>query len=721
MTTTDNAVLNIQTPQPVPVLAMSNSAHNSPQSTHSVSATNTPTASTRKACDSCRLSKARCEPLSATEAATLKYRDDINAICQRCAKTGRRCVFGERSRRKKRRRTESGDEGGEGNADRDKVSRLEQKLSILEARLGTASKLPSEEPQSLRRDSDDPQRATATGFASLLAGSQASRADANLDYGYYTPPTTSSVPVSMPASASSSAPIQTASGSPPTLPPPVGFANPLLFFCPDRRNSRPKPKLQLGPDVLSRNVLNLNTATMLYEHFINNMLPHFPFYTPHESLGQIRHQKPLLFLAILAAAAASTGAIDLHNKLLDDAYATLSRFILHGEKTLELVQAIIITITWYHPPSAIEQSRLWMLTMQASAIAVDLNTGSSTDLDERRALLTCYSCNACISIVLRRPIFLRYGRKIQESIELVENTGLEGDRILCAYVTLVWYMEEAFSACGIIDGDYTAAPNPQAMGYVLDNFWRRVSEYQKKMTKVLNNSPLRASMEVAHQGAILQAFALVFDIPGGNVSAHARLLQAAHETIEIFLSCPVDTLKASPFHVFSRMANACSVLIRLASSLVGERNIAPELRMDGRIPLEHLNDGRLEHLRIPHYLSLLIERLRLLLGPSSSATNSGSRTLVMSLALLEGMRVYYNTHYSPPAPEVAAASILCGTPTPATYPQYQQPLTLADFDVNVSQEDIESFFYGADSVIMLGANGGNGLGWDMGEYAWAGA
>ena len=101
--------------------------------------------STRKACDSCRLSKARCEPLTASEAAA--FGSDVANICQRCAKTGRRCVFGERSRRQKRRRTGSGDDadadadGGE----REKVSRLEKKVSILEARLGTASVTKSED------------------------------------------------------------------------------------------------------------------------------------------------------------------------------------------------------------------------------------------------------------------------------------------------------------------------------------------------------------------------------------------------------------------------------------------------------------------------------------------------------------------------------------------------------------------------------------------------
>ena len=58
-------------------------------------------------------------------------------MCTRCKKTGRKCVFGERSRRRKRAKTDSGDEGagGEGAGERDTVLRLKKKVSIMEARL----------------------------------------------------------------------------------------------------------------------------------------------------------------------------------------------------------------------------------------------------------------------------------------------------------------------------------------------------------------------------------------------------------------------------------------------------------------------------------------------------------------------------------------------------------------------------------------------------------
>jgi hypothetical protein len=104
-----------------------------------------PSPSIRKACDSCRLSKARCEPGPGTDIINQGNLND-NSICQRCAKTGRRCVYGERSRRRKRRKTEFRDdeEIETSCGDGDKVSILEKKVSLLEARLGATSKFEQE-------------------------------------------------------------------------------------------------------------------------------------------------------------------------------------------------------------------------------------------------------------------------------------------------------------------------------------------------------------------------------------------------------------------------------------------------------------------------------------------------------------------------------------------------------------------------------------------------
>jgi len=70
-------------------------------------------------------------------------------------------VFGERSRRKRRRT----DGDGDGGTDRDKVNRLEKKLSMLEARLETTTKLPSE-----REEESDPGTGAAHAFLEITTG-----------------------------------------------------------------------------------------------------------------------------------------------------------------------------------------------------------------------------------------------------------------------------------------------------------------------------------------------------------------------------------------------------------------------------------------------------------------------------------------------------------------------------------------------------------------------
>ncbi|KAI5846096.1 hypothetical protein BZA05DRAFT_476208 [Tricharina praecox] len=566
------------------------------------------TGSTRKACDSCRLSKSRCESAAPND-----------AVCNRCKKTGRKCVFGERSRRRKRAKTDSGDEaGGEsGSGERDKVSRLEKKVSILEARLGAGA-------SGAGRDGGDD-------------GTERFR----------TPPASTTAP-------------------PPSVSPsdaPHHLTNPLYFFT-DRlqRNGTSKPSGPAPPDVLARQVLTLETATTLYTHFISSMLPHFPFFTASSSMNACREDKPLLFLTMLSAAAASSGASELHATLLEEVYATLAARILHsGDKNLELVQAIITTVTWYHPPASIDQSRLWMLTMQAAAMAVELDLGIAAEIDAVRALLVCYSCNGSISIVLRRPLFLRWGRRIEDALERVLKCGRDSDRVLEVYIRLVKHVEEAVCACGVLDGGRVSISGA-SLAWTLDAAEKRVSATWAKLERTSSTWGLaRTSLDIAHHGAVLQVFSVLFEASNSDLillPANAHLLSNAHRTLDVFLATPAEHLRCAPFHVFARAANACSALLCFAAR-------------------ERKAEKTIEHLKLPYYLETLISRLRRLLE-----LGGGSKTMVMSLALADGMRLYFRANLASPAKEeeheeeaVAAAEILCGTPaaSAATFPTAAPP------------------------------------------------
>ena len=64
----------------------------------------------------------------------------------------------------------------------------------------------------------------------------------------------------------------------------------------------------------------------------------------------LREFKPILFLAVLAASAgASSPALNLRlNKEIQQVYAT--KVAMQGRKSLELVQAMLVSILWIYPP-----------------------------------------------------------------------------------------------------------------------------------------------------------------------------------------------------------------------------------------------------------------------------------------------------------------------------------------------------------------------------------
>jgi hypothetical protein len=534
----------------------------------------------------------------------------------------------------------------------------------------------------------------------------------------------------------------------------------------------------------------------MYSHFLTNMLPHYPFLIARDlPLTKCRERKPTLFVAILAASAASTGAQDIQHTLLDEVFTMIaSKSVCQGDRSLQMLQAIITTVTWYTPPACPEHSRVWMMINYGTAMLLDLNLGDSRpppapgnklfvsgsqkgkdpaeDMEERRALLTIYSCSAYISVILRRPMLLRYGKKIQAAYDVLLSTGEASDKIIIGYVTLARFIEEAATACGLLDSDQ---PPPTTVSWILESFERRIKESWTHTNSSLMDQAGHTSVTIAHYGAIMQVFSIVFELPVPpptemnrfHLHAQTSLISAAHSTISGFLSSPTETLLASPFLAYSRTAHACSILLRLAGKLE-----TPE---------------QLEHLNISYFFPQVVEKL----GQLKKA-RMGS----LCLALMEGMWKFYKSKFLGKGEgddgvgvgegggavsggeeeeggggdeEIEAASILCGGAGTATrsaggsrrgsgvagakegaglaaaaaaaaaagengnagatglgggggYAGYQQGMDVSVYGlgVDLSAEEIEQFWQGIDGQIMMGGGGDPwGLPIAIGEAGWS--
>lgn len=147
-------------------------------------------------------------------------------------------------------------------------------------------------------------------------------------------------------------------------------------------------------------------AVQLFDRYVSELAPQRPLVTfpSGTSATYLRTSRPTLFLAVLAA---SAGTLDEKlspklNTMLLQVYA--ERIIIGGDKSLELIQAILISTNWYYPPEKYDHFKFYQHLHIAATMAVEIGLGEATrmttdgnhidceNLERQRTLLGCYIC-----------------------------------------------------------------------------------------------------------------------------------------------------------------------------------------------------------------------------------------------------------------------------------------------------------------------------------------
>ncbi len=206
-------------------------------------------------------------------------------------------------------------------------------------------------------------------------------------------------------------------------------------------------------------------AERVFLRYVNEMCLHFPAVPlpPGTTAREMREKKPLLFLAILASSTHGT-AEQLVSQDVQRELTTLLKDILadiiwrNGEKSLEIVQSLQVTVLWYRPPLHYEQHNFYMMVNCAAVMALDLGLGrkatpnvmklsqgpfrrfhpNSSGVEARRTFLVCYWLCMSITMMLRRPILLRWTKYMEESVKILETSpeAYPSDRLLCQQVKM---------------------------------------------------------------------------------------------------------------------------------------------------------------------------------------------------------------------------------------------------------------------------------------------
>ena len=278
----------------------------------------------------------------------------MSSKCQRCARAGRECVYTVHSKTRRRKRTDT------------RVKELEEKVKNLSmlleqgkgdsksaARSGSGQSLDAEDDgmgdddEELSDDGEEPEhqeclvprRASNKNFDGWVAFTDSGLGPAAVDA------QRASSPTQIPNTTSKTTNFV-----------PVG---------------------SISPDVVERGLINIEKAQELFDRYIDVLSPQFPgiYFPPGTSATVMRKQRPVLFLALLAAGAGNQDpALNLAlNQEILQVYA--NKVAIHGEKSLELVMSILISTLWYYPPDKFEELKFYQYIHMAATMALDIGLG----------------------------------------------------------------------------------------------------------------------------------------------------------------------------------------------------------------------------------------------------------------------------------------------------------------------------------------------------------
>lgn len=564
-----------------------------------------------RACDSCRGLKVRCD----------QERPDQS--CRRCAKAGRPCVTTPPTR-KRQKKADS------------RVAELERKIDALTATLHAQKSGGGHEVKShgaIPHFQESPPTLS-------MAESPLRMGTLSHDWGN---PTVNRFPDIPPGYGPAKniqrgpEPKRRKLDTPhPTIPEDMDAIHRDLADHPEmKRNAKMHMKIHADHSHINGlidSLMSPDIAERVFLRYVNEICPHFPAvpFPPGTTAREIREQKPLLFLSILAGS--SHGSAE--QLVSQEAQRELTRILKdqladiiwrNGEKSIEIVQALQISVLWYRPPLHFEQHNFYMMVNCAAVMALDLGLGrkatpnvmrlsigpfrryhpNSSSIEARRTFLVCYYLCMSITMVLRRPILLRWTKYMEESVKILQTSpdALPSDKLLCQQVKMAHIGENISVQFCMDDPSVEVAISEPKVIYALKIFENELQQLKDENSKLGEVDPtLRLAEHVTnlylHEIALHQSqgttdFQPPFvseslsanvkkDTPIGpaHIGALGECLTATHGILNTILSIELDTLLTLPVIFCVRAIYAIVCLMKMWVSVTNSGEVGSIIKKE---------------------------------------------------------------------------------------------------------------------------------------------
>lgn len=259
----------------------------------------------------------------------------------------------------------------------------------------------------------------------------------------------------------------------------------------------PEEERQPVQDVIDRGILSLEHAEQLVAYYIHELASFFPLVVlPHTTTAAgLRAAKPVLFLSVIAATAISVdaGLAAVLNREMIRLYA--ERFFIEGDKSLELVQALLLMIIFYYPPASPLRLQFYQYTHIASTMALEIGLANKrrvksnsrtraahdeTLAEQARAVIGCYHLGSTVAMKTRRPNLLQFNDWMVECVKHLECSPHRTDQHLAIWFELQRITDEAMSSFGLDDTSATLPLTESRVQAVLRWFDKRMDTWTKK-------------------------------------------------------------------------------------------------------------------------------------------------------------------------------------------------------------------------------------------------
>lgn len=360
-------------------------------------------------------------------------------------------------------------------------------------------------------------------------------------------------------------------------------------------------------DVISKGIVSFDKAEESLQFFRKKSM-HFPFVyvSPQASLDSLRREKPFLLHSILTIAAQSN--LKLQKILELELREKLSnKLLVHGEKSLDILQGVLVYLGWYHFFFDPNRMQIYQLSQMAATMAIELGLNrrlqnsvpisafsliDSTvprqpyeEMERMRTFLGCFYMASSVCLALRKPNILPSNDYIDKcSYELGHAGNAESDHLVPYFIRLQQFSEDvsrAFEYDSIFH--YHQQLDSDRVGILSKKFLQQLDEMRLTFPPEIWNN-VTISMSYHTSRVYLHEVGFHTNIPPSSpniMSSHldtrswynssARndsliaCLQATKEYLESLLSLPSQELLTFTLHDFVHLIYAVLVLGRFAS------------------------------------------------------------------------------------------------------------------------------------------------------------